>query len=138
LLSESRGAGTTRRAQEQDMRATKKYGYLWFTLAFFAISLAGHWVFAWLAHVAESHQQGDSPDIGVFLTQTTRDMFENWQSEFLQLIWQVAGLAYLFYVGSPQSREGDDRLEGKIDFLMSQTEEGRQRMVRLNRHYPRR
>lgn len=40
----------------------------------------------------------------------SRDTLENWQSEFLQLVWQVAGLTYLLYVGSPQSKEEDDRL----------------------------
>ena len=47
-----------------------------------------------------------------------RDTFENWQSEFLQLIWQVVGLAYFLYIGSPASKENDDRLEAKIDELL--------------------
>lgn len=36
---------------------------------------------------------------------------ENWQSEFLQLIWQVSGLSFLWNIGSPQSKEGDERKE---------------------------
>jgi hypothetical protein len=48
----------------------------------------------------------------------TRDTFENWQSEFLQLVWQVGGLAMLLWVGSPQSKEGDDRVEAKIDAIL--------------------
>lgn len=47
-----------------------------------------------------------------------RDTFENWQSEFLQLLWQVVGFAYFLYVGSPSSKENDDRLEEKIDALI--------------------
>ena len=47
-----------------------------------------------------------------------RDTFENWQSEFLQLIWQVVGLAYFLYVGSPASKENDDRIEAKVDALL--------------------
>jgi hypothetical protein len=47
-----------------------------------------------------------------------RDTMENWQSEFLQLIWQVAGLAFLLYIGSPQSKEGDDRKEEKLDYIV--------------------
>jgi hypothetical protein len=47
-----------------------------------------------------------------------RDTFENWQSEFLQLVWQVGGLAMLLWVGSPQSKEGDDRMEAKIDAIL--------------------
>jgi hypothetical protein len=47
-----------------------------------------------------------------------RYAFENWQSEFLQLIWQVVGLAYFLYVGSPSSKENDDRSEAKLDALI--------------------
>ena len=37
--------------------------------------------------------------------------FENWQSEFLQLIWQVAGLSYLWYIDSPESKEEERNQE---------------------------
>jgi hypothetical protein len=50
-----------------------------------------------------------------------RDTLENWQSEFLQLLWQVVGLAYFLYVGTPASMENDDRLEAKIDELLRMT-----------------
>lgn len=53
-----------------------------------------------------------------FLIQVSRDALENWQSEFLQLVWQVAGLALLLHVGSPQSKEGDDRMEAKLDAIL--------------------
>jgi hypothetical protein len=33
-------------------------------------------------------------------------------------VWQVAGLAILLHVGSPQSKEGDDRMEAKIDAIL--------------------
>jgi hypothetical protein len=48
----------------------------------------------------------------------TRDTLENWQSEFLQLLWQVAGLAILLHIGSPQSKEGDERKEAKLDAIL--------------------
>jgi hypothetical protein len=38
----------------------------------------------------------------------------------LQLFLQVVLLAYFWYVGSPQSREGQDRLEAKLDWLGEQ------------------
>src|ERR1041385_871252 len=95
-----------------------KYGYLWVTLVLFLTSVAGHWTFAWFAYVKEQQAHGESIETKDYITETLRDTFENWQSEFLQLIWQVAGLAYLFYIGSPQSKEGDDRKEEKIDLLI--------------------
>ena len=46
--------------------------------------------------------------------------FENWQSEFLQLIWQAAGLALLLFWGSSQSKESDERVEAKLDALLEE------------------
>lgn len=56
--------------------------------------------------------------MAAYLTQMGRDTFENWQSEFLQLLWQVVGLAYFLYVGPPSSKENGDRLEARIDALL--------------------
>ena len=49
---------------------------------------------------------------------TLRDTMENWQSEFLQLVWQVGGLSILWDVASPQSKSESDRLEEKVDILI--------------------
>ena len=54
---------------------------------------------------------------------TVRDIMENWQSEFLQLMWQLAGLSFLLYVGSPQSKESSERIEEKIDLMMKKLQE---------------
>jgi hypothetical protein len=56
--------------------------------------------------------------VSQYAIQLTRDTFENWQSEFLQLLWQVGGLALFLYLGSPQSKEGNDRLEAKLDAVL--------------------
>jgi hypothetical protein len=95
-----------------------RYSFAWVTLAFFLFSLVGHWVVGWFAFASEQSQHGEVPQIGPYLVEMSRDTFENWQSEFLQLLWQVGGLAYLLYVGSPQSKEGDDRMEAKIDEIL--------------------
>lgn len=95
-----------------------KYGYVWITLVLFIGSLIGHWIFAWFAFVEEQLAHGQPVEISGYLIEVLRDTLENWQSEFLQLIWQVAGLAYLFYLGSPQSKEGDERVEEKLDHIL--------------------
>ena len=102
------------------MEALKKskYGFLWITLLFFLISIAGHWIFAWFAYVDEQMLHNAPIEFGDYLVEVMRDTLENWQSEFLQLVWQVAGLAYLLYIGSPQSKEGDDRKEEKLDAIL--------------------
>jgi hypothetical protein len=96
----------------------KRYGYAWVTLGFFLISLIGHWLFAWFAYVDDQTARGQAIEVSGYLNQVTRDTLENWQSEFLQLLWQVGGLAFLLYVGSPQSKEGDDRMEAKLDAVL--------------------
>lgn len=99
----------------------KRYAYGWLTAIFFLVSIALHWVFGWYAYVDEATQHGQVAQFSQFAVQLGRDTFENWQSEFLQLIWQVVGLAYFLYVGSPSSKENDDRLEAKIDALLRLT-----------------
>lgn len=96
----------------------QRYAYGWITVAFFLISIVGHWIFGWYAFVDEAVQHGEAPRLGAFAMIIARDTFENWQSEFLQLLWQVVGLAYFLYVGSPSSKENDDRMEAKIDTLI--------------------
>lgn len=96
----------------------KQYGYAWVTLGFFLISLAGHWLFGWFAYVSEQQALSQPVEASGYVIEMMRDTLENWQSEFLQLLWQVGGLALLLYVGSPQSKEGDDRVEAKLDEIL--------------------
>lgn len=96
----------------------KKYAYGWLTAGFFLVSIGLHWLFGWYAFVDEQAGMGQPAELAPYLTQMGRDTFENWQSEFLQLIWQVVGLAYFLYVGSPASKENDDRSEAKLDALL--------------------
>lgn len=96
----------------------KKYGYLWVTLILFLGSAIGHWSFGWDAYKSEQEAHGEPVIVKDYITEMSRDTLENWQSEFLQLMWQIAGLAFLFYIGSPQSKEGDDRKEEKIDQII--------------------
>jgi hypothetical protein len=95
-----------------------KYAYAWPTLSFFLVSLILHWFFGWRAFAAEAQEHHQIPELAGYLDEMLRDTFENWQSEFLQLLWQVVGLAYFLYVGSPSSKENDDRMEAKIDALI--------------------
>lgn len=88
------------------------------TAAFFGLSLVGHWVFAWLAYLSEQQAHTQPVVFSEFAIELARDTLENCQSEFLQLIWQVGGLAFLLYVGSPQSKEGDERKEAKLDDIL--------------------
>ena len=115
----------------------KRYAYLWITLTFFLVSIGLHWMFGWYAYVDEAAEHGQSAQMSSYLVEMSRDTFENWQSEFLQLIWQVVGLAYFLYVGSPASKENDDRMEAKIDALLriNGGQAGQDLIEELDRHY---
>jgi len=115
-----------------------KYGYFWATLVLFLLSIAGHWVFGWYAFVEEQSQHGQPAELGSYLIEIARDTLENWQSEFLQLIWQVSGLALLYHVGSPSSKDGSDRLEEKVDLILrAVAQDGSREIARLDRVYHR-
>jgi uncharacterized protein DUF6766 len=115
-----------------------KYAYAWVTLGFFLVSIAGHWYFGWRAYVAEQSEFHHPIRLTDFAIQTARDTFENWQSEFLQLLWQVCGLAYFLYIGSPSSKEGDDRKEAKLDAILKAVDPAAADMIfrDLERKYP--
>jgi len=65
----------------------KKYGYVWVTLVLFLGSIIGHWIFAWFAFINEQTAHAQPVIFSDYLTEVLRDTLENWQSEFLQLIF---------------------------------------------------
>ena len=96
----------------------RRYSFTLVTLGLFVVSFAGHWAFGWYAYLDEQAAHGGSAEVAGFLVEAGRDTLENWQSEFLQLVWQVAGLSFLFHVGSSQSEESDERAEAKLDAIL--------------------
>lgn len=80
------------------MSILKKYGYLWVTGLFFLVSIT----LQWLTH--------DGPT-----SEFVNAVMENWQSEFLQLMWQVGGLMLLYAWGSSQSREETEKQDALIE-----------------------
>lgn len=108
-----------------------RYSFAWVTIGLFAFSLVGHWLFGWFAFADEQAALGQPAEVPPYLVEMMRDTLENWQSEFLQLLWQVAGLALFLYVGSPQSKEGDDRVEAKVDELLRQLHPNGEAVIEL-------
>jgi len=120
------------------MSPIRKYGFAWVTLGFLVISLVGHWVFGWFAYLDEQSAHQQPVVVGSYVVEMLRDTFENWQSEFLQLLWQVVGLTVLLYVGSPQSKDSEDRSEAKLDAILRHVDpEGAEKtLTELARKYP--
>ena len=104
----------------------------------FCHSLAIHWTFARFAYVQEQIDHNQAIELSGYFNQTLSDTMENWQSEFLQLIWQVGGLSFLLYVGSPQSKDSEQRLEMKLDAILHKVEpEKAQEIIQqLHKEYP--
>jgi hypothetical protein len=128
------------RSHSMSRRAMRfKWGYLWVTSALFLISLTGHWIFAWYDYVHEAKAHAEAIQVSDYLVETGKAMLENWQSEFLQLVWQVGGLMFLYAVGSPQSKEGEERGEAKLDWIMKRLdrEQADRRIEELDERYPR-
>ena len=99
----------------------KRYSFLWVTGLIFLVTFILHWWFGWQAFVGEQTEHGQTPEVPAYLIEMMRQTMENWQSEFLQLMWQVAALAFLYHAGSPASRGDDERMEAKLDLLLRRT-----------------
>lgn len=102
------------------MNVLGKYGFLWITLILFSGSIIAHWTFAWYSYLDEQREHNQQVQVNGYLNSVIRDTMENWQSEFLQLMWQVGGLSILLWYGSSQSKHESDRLEKKIDHIMEE------------------
>jgi hypothetical protein len=96
----------------------RSYSFVWVTAGLFIISFVGHWTAGWFTFVKEQKAHQEPIEITDYVVEMTRDTLENWQSEFLQVMWQVGGLAFLLFVGSPQSKEGNERMEAKLDQIL--------------------
>lgn len=116
----------------------RRYSFLWVTAVLFLAAFVGHWVLAWYAYAGEQQAHGETVEFAGYLVEVGRDTLENWQSEFLQVAWQVAGLAWLYFAGSPQSRGDDERMEEKLDALLrSLTPDSAEAVIRdLDTRFP--
>jgi hypothetical protein len=93
-----------------------------------------------LVFLCSEQAEHDQPlNFNDYVNETMRDTMENWQSEFLQLMWQVVGLSILWFIGSSQSKESDDRLEEKIDLIIQRldSENGKRLIQELDKKFPR-
>jgi hypothetical protein len=94
------------------------YSFAWITGLLFAASLLGQLGFQAADFGNEAAAHGGPFVWAEFWPYWAGAVLENWQSEMLQLLWQVIGLAYLLYRGSSQSREQDDRIEAMLGSVL--------------------
>ncbi|MFC7404922.1 DUF6766 family protein [Georgenia alba] len=96
------------------------YSFALVTGALFVLSWIGQFVFQAIQVSNDAATHGETFEWAQFWPEFLSATLENWQSEFLQLVWQAAGLAMFYFWGSSQSREGADRVEAKIDRLLTE------------------
>jgi hypothetical protein len=92
------------------MRFLKNNGLTLALMAMFAASLLGHWLTGWRVAVEDLQRHGQ-PSIGAlaYLADPAflSTLFENWESEFLQMSVYVVLTAYLVQRGSSESKDPD-------------------------------
>jgi hypothetical protein len=101
-------------------RFARAYSFALVTAVLFVLSWGGQLIFQLMEVRNDASEHHQAFSWAEFWPQFLSSTFENWQSEFLQLIWQAAGLAFLLFWGSSQSRESDDRVEAKVDALLTE------------------
>jgi hypothetical protein len=86
-------------------------------VALFTVSLVGQFYFQYQHEVNEAIVHGEStPTAGSeeFLDSFLASVFENWQSEFLQVFAFVVLTAYFIHRGSHESPDGSDEMAADI------------------------
>jgi len=97
----------------------------------FLASFILHAIFGWFQYVADQQDQGSVPTLlGLhgYVTYFGEWTFQNWQSEFLEVLVLIVLTSYLVHKGSPESKDGDEemkhaleRIERKVDGLGKDT-----------------
>ena len=92
----------------------------------FAVAWLLHLFTGWQEFVAEQAAHGELATVfgedGYMWAWWARS-FENIMSEFLQLAAFVVLTALLIFEGSAESKDGDDRLEAKVDVILSRLDD---------------
>ena len=94
-------------------RPLGRYGLGWVLLGLFLASWVVQTWTGWIEFKAEQQGQGQAAQVfgpEGYVWAWSAATFENWQSEFLQLLTMVALTSVLIFKGSPESRDSDDEM----------------------------
>jgi hypothetical protein len=87
-------------------------------LAFALVSVVIHFTTGWYAYVEDASSHNETARWGPYLVEWTRQTFENWQWEFVQLAVQMALLAGFFKaIGVTAYEEDNEHLKERVDRL---------------------
>jgi hypothetical protein len=91
--------------------------------ALFLLTWAGQFVAQLIEMRNEATQHGESFQFLDFLPAFWQATLENWQSEFLQLLAFVGLTSFLIHKGSPESKDGDEEMQAKLDSIQQELRE---------------
>lgn len=96
-------------------RFWKNYSLSIVLFLLFLFSWLGQFVSQWQEFVENSWTHNQTPEFSQFLPEFWSATFENWQSEFLQLLTFVTLTSFLIHKGSPESKDTDERTQQSLD-----------------------
>jgi hypothetical protein len=107
-------------------RLWRDYSLSIFVLTIFLASFILHTIFGWWQYVADQTSQGQDPTLwgwSGYVIYWGEWTFQNWQSEFLEVLVLIVATAYLIHRGSPESKDGDDEMKAMLERIEKRLDE---------------
>lgn len=103
----------------------KNYNLSIVLFSLFVISWTAQTFTGWKEFQSEQQQHGQTPQVfgsDGYVWRWSEATFENWQSEFLQLLAMVVLTSFLIHKGSAESRDSQDEMQNQLDRIEEQLE----------------
>jgi hypothetical protein len=84
----------------------------------FVVSFVLHAIFGWWQYAADQASQGSDASLlgwDGYLVYFGEWTFQNWQSEFLEVLILIVLTTYLVHKGSPESKDGDEQMQAALE-----------------------
>lgn len=98
----------------------KNYNLSIVLLALFLLSWAAQGIFQWQEFVSNQQAHHEAITVAQFMPEFLQSTFENWQSEFLQLLTMVVLTSFLVHKGSAESKDSNEQMQASLDAIQKQ------------------
>ena len=92
----------------------KDYNLSIILFSLFILSWFGQLFFQWQEFASDQQAHNQAAQIQEFIPTFLSATFENWQSEFLQLLSMVVLTSFLIHKGSAESRDSNDEMQAAL------------------------
>lgn len=93
----------------------KNYGLSIVLASLFILSWIGQGIFQWEEFAQEQQEHNQPVEVQQFVAPFLSATFENWQSEFLQLLSFVVLTSFLIHKGSHESKDSDEEMQATLN-----------------------